>query len=157
MDPGPCRASGAAAADRCGYRSSDEPSRLAIRLVVLGAVLVAVTDGEDLADAASIGGLDGQGETVDLDLVAGLRHAADPVIDQPADRVVFIGVLETEVRVEQLGEIVDVRASVDPRLIVGETHDERLLLVVLVLDLADDLLEQVLDGDEARRPAVFVE
>ena len=34
---------------------------------------------------------------------------------------------------------------------------ERLLLVVLVLDLADDLLEEVLDRDQAGRPAVLVE
>ena len=38
-----------------------------------------------------------------------------------------------------------------------EPDDERLLLVVLVLDLADDLLEQVLDGHEAGGPAVLVE
>ena len=34
---------------------------------------------------------------------------------------------------------------------------ERLLLVVLVLDLAHDLLEEVLDRDQARRAAVLVE
>ena len=59
--------------------------------------------------------------------------------------------------VEQLGQVVDVGPAVDPRLVVREPDDERLLLVVLVLDLADDLLEEVLDRDQARRPAVFVE
>ena len=54
-------------------------------------------------------------------------------------------------------EVVDVGPAVDPRLVVGEPDDQRLLLVVLVLDLADDLLEQVLDGDEAGRAAVLVE
>ena len=47
--------------------------------------------------------------------------------------------------------------AVDPRLVVGEPDDHRLLGVVLVLDLADDLLEQVLDRHEAGRPAVLVE
>ena len=87
----------------------------------------------------------------------GFGTVADAVVDQPADGVVFVGVLEPEVRVEQLGQVVDVGPAVDPRLVVGQPHDERLLLVVLVLDLADDLLEQVLDGHQAGRPAVLVE
>ena len=61
------------------------------------------------------------------------------------------------VDVEQLGEVVDVGAPVDPGLVVGEPDDQRLLDVVLVLDLADDLLEQVLDRDQAGRSAVLVE
>ena len=61
------------------------------------------------------------------------------------------------VDVEQLGQVVDGGPSVDPRLVVGQPDDERLLLVVLVLDLADDLLEQVLDRDQAGRAAVLVE
>ncbi len=36
-------------------------------------------------------------------------------------------------------------------------HDKRRLDVVLVLDLADDLFDQVLERHEARRPAVFVD
>ena len=40
---------------------------------------------------------------------------------------------------------------------VGQALDHRLLDVVLVLDLADDLLEEVLDRDEAGGPAVLVE
>ncbi len=79
------------------------------------------------------------------------------MVDEPADGVVLVGILEPEVRVEQLGEVVDVGTAVDAGLVVGEPHDERLLLVVLVLDLADDLLEEVLDGHQAGRPAVLVE
>ena len=79
------------------------------------------------------------------------------MVDEPADRVVLVGVLEPEVRVEQLGQVVDVGPAVDPGLVVGQPDDQRLLLVVLVLDLADDLLEEVLDGDQAGRPAVLVE
>ena len=61
------------------------------------------------------------------------------------------------VGVEQLGQLVDGDSSVDPDLVVREPDDHLLFLVVLVLDLADDLLEEVLDRDEAGRPAVLVE
>ena len=54
-------------------------------------------------------------------------------------------------------EVVDIGPPVDARLVDGEGHDHRLLDVVLVLDLADDLLEQVLDRHEAGRAAVLVE
>ena len=79
------------------------------------------------------------------------------MVHEPADRVVLLGVLELEVEVEQLEQLVDVGPAVDARLVVGQALDHRLLDVVLVLDLADDLLEQVLDRHEARRAAVLVE
>ena len=61
------------------------------------------------------------------------------------------------VDVEQLARGRRRGPAVDPGLVVGEPDDQRLLLVVLVLDLADDLLEQVLDRDQAGRAAVLVE
>ena len=66
---------------------------------------------------------------------------------------------EFEVYVTNLfAQVVDAGAAVHARLVVGDGHDHRLLLdVVLVLDLADDLLDQVLDGDQAGRAAVLVE
>ena len=118
---------------------------------------VAVAHDEDLADPPPVGRLDGQRQAVHLDLVAGLRDAADPVVDEPADGVVLVLVLERELDVEQLAEVVHVRPAIDPGLVVGELDDHRLFLVVLVLDLADDLLEQVLDGHQAGRAAVLVE
>ncbi len=54
-------------------------------------------------------------------------------------------------------ELVDRRPPVDPGLVVGDPDDQRLLDVVLVLDLADDLLEEVLDRDQAGGAAVLVE
>ena len=54
-------------------------------------------------------------------------------------------------------EVVDVGPAVDPRLVVREADDHRLLGVVLVLDLADDLLEEVLDRDQPGGAAVLVE
>ena len=79
------------------------------------------------------------------------------MIHEPADSVVLLGVLESKVEVEQLQDLVDVGAPVDACLVVGQADDHRLLDVVLVLDLADDLLEQVLDRDQSRGPTVLVE
>ena len=113
---------------------------------------------QHLADPPAVGRLDGQRQPVDLDLVARLRHAADAVVDEPADRVVLVLVLERRGRCRTAPS----RSStdgppVDARLVVGELDDHRLLVVVLVLDLADDLLEQVLDRDQAGGAAVLVE
>ena len=56
------------------------------------------------------------------------------------------------VDVEELGEVVDVHARPAPgSRAVAELLDLGRLAVVLVGDLADDLLEDVLDGDQARR------
>ena len=57
-----------------------------------------LADDEDLADPPAVGRLDGQRQAVDRDLVAGLRDAADAVVDEPADRVVLVLVLEPERR-----------------------------------------------------------
>ena len=76
---------------------------------------------------------------------------------QPAQRVVLLAVLEERVDVQvvpQLPELVDGRAPVDPGPVVVEPDDHRLLHVVLVLDLAHDLLELVLDRDEPGGPPV---
>jgi hypothetical protein len=111
----------------------------------------------DLADAPAVGRLDREHEPVGLDPIAGARHAADAVVDEAADGVVLVLVLEVELRVEQLLEVVDRGAPVDDRLVVRDLLDERLLGVVLVLDLADDLLDEVLDRHEAGRATVLVE
>ena len=83
--------------------------------------------------------------------------AAHVVVDEPADRVELLLVVAFEPRIEMLEEVIHVGAPVDPRGSLAEGHDHRLLLVVLVLDLAHDLLDEVLDGDEAGRAAVLVE
>ena len=58
---------------------------------------------------------------------------------------------------EQLVEVVDRVARRDPHLAAVEVLDLDLLRVVLVGDLADDLLEQVLDRDQAGSAAVLVD
>ena len=59
--------------------------------------------------------------------------------------------------VPDVEQVLDGGAPVDAGPVLVEHLDERLLLVVLVLDLADDLLEEVLDRHQARRAAVLVE
>src|SRR5207249_1591825 len=112
---------------------------------------------QHLADAAPVSRLDRQPQSVDVDRVTRCGHATDAVVDEAADGVVLLGVLELQVEVEQFQQLVDVGPAIDPRLVLGQADDHRLLDVVLILDLADDLLEQVLDRDEAGRPAVLVE
>ena len=63
----------------------------------------------------------------------------------------------SSVDVEQLGEVVDVQRGRHPQPAVAEVLDLGRLAVVLVGDLADDLLEDVLDGDQARGAAVLVD
>ena len=95
-----------------------------------------------------------------LTVAPGVGHPAEAVEDEAADRVVLVPVLEQRLEVEvgpDLAEVVDRGAAVDPGPRVVEPDDHLLLGVVLVLDLADDLLEEVLDGHEAGRPAVLVE
>jgi hypothetical protein len=79
------------------------------------------------------------------------------VEDQPADRVVFGLVLEPQLEAEELLELVHGRSPIHPRLVLRDPDDQRFLDVVLVLDLADDLLEQVFDGDQACCSPVLVE
>ena len=74
--------------------------------------------------------------------------------DEAADGV---PVLVGEGHAEQLVELVDGQAAVDPQLAVGELLDIVVLDVVLVDDLADQLLEAVLQRDEAGDAAVLVD
>ena len=111
----------------------------------------------DGADTAPVGGLDGEAQAVHLDRVTDLGDAADVVVDEAADGVELLLVVAVQRGVEVLQQVVHVGPPVDPRLVLAEGHDHGLLLVVLVLDLAHDLLDEVLDGDEAGRAAVLVE
>ena len=48
-------------------------------------------------------------------------------------------------------------AAVDQVALRAELFDQGGLLVVLILDLADDLLDDVLEGDDPLDPAVLVD
>jgi len=113
-------------------------------------------------DAAGVrlGHFDGDTGGV-FDHFAAHRHPAQKHEDQTAQRVDlflvhFLGIgqglvdLSLEFLKRGLGEgKVDAGAFLRPELSVVE--------VVLVLDLADDLFDQVFDGDKAIHPAVFVD
>src|SRR5205809_5916951 len=79
-----------------------------------------------------------------LDHVSWLRGAAKLPEDEAGHGVV---VLDRQVDAELLVEVVDRERAVDPDAPVRELLDRLVREVELVLDLADDLLEQVLDRD----------
>ena len=109
--------------------------------------------GADLVAAAG-GVLGGEAQAVRLDRGARDRDQPEVLGHQAADAV---DVLLLDVEAEQLVEVVDRVARGDPGRAVVELLDLDLLLVVLVGDLADDLLEDVLDRDQAGRAAVLVD
>ena len=79
---------------------------------------------------------------------------AEQVEDQAADGVP-LGV--GELRAELVAHLVDRRSSRDAQCAVCQVFDDGRLDVVLVGDLADDLLEQVLERDQPGRAAVLVD
>src|SRR4029077_20190661 len=81
---------------------------------------------------------DGRGGARDRDPAEGVRQ-------QPGHR---LHVLLFQVDAEQLAEFGRRQPGGDPGRAVGEPFYRRLLVVVLVGDLADDLLQDVLDGDQ---------
>src|SRR5689334_8572885 len=100
----------------------------------------------DALDLAPAHPLDDDAESAERELLAVARHAAEVLVDETADRRHVLGL---ELLPQRLRELVDretagdpVAAAVEPRLDLG------LLDVVLVADVADDLLEHVLDRDE---------
>ena len=90
----------------------------------------------------------------DVDRLARDRDVAEQVEDQAADRVPGPG---GQLGVDQLVDLVDRQAGADPQLAAAELLDRRLLDVELVDDLAHQLLDEVLEGDQAGRAAVLVD
>src|SRR5258708_7044000 len=82
------------------------------------------------------------------------RHPAQPLGEQPAHGLHVLGL---DADAEQLRELLDRQPGGDPGPAFAEPFHRGLLLVVLVSDLADDLLENVLDGDQPRGAAVLVD
>src|SRR6476619_3633994 len=92
-------------------------------------------------------------QTLELPLLARFRDLAEQVEDEPADR---IPLLVREFRIEQLVHIVDRRLprhAVDP---VADLDHVGHFGVVLVRDLPDQLLEQILERDDAGDRPVLV-
>ena len=84
----------------------------------------------------------------------GCGGPAELAEDEAGDRVV---VLLRQLGAELLVEVVDRERAVDADAVVVDPLDRLVGQVVLVLDLADDLLEQVLERDDPLDGAVLVD
>src|SRR6266545_3313881 len=107
-----------------------------------------------LLDARALDLVDAEAQAVVLDLVAALRRAPELAEDEAADRVV---VLLRQLDAELLVEVVDREGAVDADRVGVEPLDGLVRQVELVLDLADDLLEHVLERDDPDHVSVLVE
>src|SRR5271166_1730843 len=100
--------------------------------------------------------LGAQPQPVRNHLGAGQRHAAEFQRQQAADGV-DVEIL-FELHIVELAEVLDRQPCGHPKLLVGQLLDRRDLIgVVLVGDLADDLLQHVLDRHQPRGGPVFVD
>ena len=95
-------------------------------------------------------------QPADRHRLAAPRHPAELVRDQAADGLELVGRQDD---VERLVDRRERRVAGDALAAVGERVDARLgvVLVELVLDLADDLLEHVLDREQAGGVAELVD
>ena len=89
--------------------------------------------------------------------LAGLGHAAGEHEGEAAQRVDIL-LDRAEPGVDRLGDVVELGAGVGLPAAVLERDQQALgLLVMLVLDLADDLLDHVLDGEQPLGAAELVD
>src|SRR5689334_6721152 len=92
-------------------------------------------------------------ETIDVEALADVRHASQVREQVPADSFES---LAFDCHAESIHDLVDAHLSTEDERAVGLLDDRFALDVVLVANLADDLLEQILDGDEPGGAAVLV-
>ena len=107
----------------------------------------------DLLDVVVGDAGDGDVEGLEVEAGAGLGQAAELLHDPAADG----GHIRVAFQAEMLRKVVKAHLGVDQVGIGGQLGDGRLLLVVLVPDLADQLLQNVLHRDDAAGAAVFVD
>ena len=104
--------------------------------------------------AAIVGAQDLEEEVIDDDALAAPRQMAETMHHEAADGIEF---LIRIIRAEILVEILDRRQRLDGVMRGAVFADRALLLhVMLVLDIADDLLQHILDGDDTGDAAVLV-
>src|SRR5689334_22358328 len=107
----------------------------------------------DLVDAAALRLEDLDLDVADREALARRRDAAEVRDHEPADG---LEALALDVDAEALGRGVDVDLGAEDEDAVALVDDRLRLDVVLVADLADDLLEHVLDRHEPGGAAVLV-
>src|SRR6266568_4325343 len=105
------------------------------------------------ADPPAIHALHHDPIAVERQLVAGAGDASQHRVDESADGR-DLGVLEGAA--ERLRQIVERDAAVHPVTVAVLVDGRRLGDIVLVADLPDDLLQDVLQGDQSGRPAELV-
>ncbi|BDZ65426.1 hypothetical protein GCM10025877_23640 [Agromyces mangrovi Wang et al. 2018] len=92
---------------------------------------------------------------LELEALTRIRQPAPLGDDEPGDRLV---VAARQIVADEARDLVEVHVAVhDPRAVGVELGARPGLIVVLVADLADQLLGEVLDGDDADEPAVLVD
>src|SRR5688572_11338145 len=93
------------------------------------------------------------------DVLAPHRYASQLGEYQPAQRLdILIGACGGEVDTGSLLEALEIDARIGDESAVAAVEDLRLLVdVMLVVDVADDLLDEILDGNESVGTAIFVD
>ena len=107
-----------------------------------------------LVDPPALGVEHLDAQAVELEALADRRDAADVRQQIAADGLEPFAL---DLDVQPLRDLVDVHLAAEDEAAVAFVDDRLRLDVVLVADLADDLLEQILDGDQPGGPAVFVD
>src|SRR6185503_17116691 len=108
----------------------------------------------DAADALALDRLHHEARAGCLEGLALAREAPELCGDEAAERVVRLGRLDLQP--ERLAHVLERDARVHERLGLGDGEHELVLDVVFIADLADDLLDEVLDRHEAGGAAVFI-
>src|ERR671919_1402119 len=154
---GPCRSDFNRVPSACGGREKAGVPRRADSPAG-GLVLLDLAGREELdlepLDARAVDLDHLEAEAVIGDLVASLGGSSELPEDEACNRVV---VLLWQLLLELLVEVVDRERAVDAQAPVLEPFQRLVREVVLVLDLADDLLEQVLERDDALEGPVLVD
>src|SRR6185503_15328879 len=109
----------------------------------------------DAADALSLDRLHHEARSRGLEGLALARESPELCGDEAAQRVVRLGRLDLQP--EGLAHVLERDASVHERLGLRNGEHELVLDVVFIADLADDLLDEVLDRHKAGGAAVFVD
>src|SRR5690606_6970369 len=128
--------------------ASTAPSPCAAGVVGSASFAVGLARDLDGLNASSVSAEHSEAEAAEVEILAAARQPAELVHDRPADGVVL---LVAQVRREVLVEVLDPRQAEHVIAPVALVLDRLgLLRVVLVVDIADDLLEDMLDRRKPR-------
>src|SRR5262249_48058590 len=98
--------------------------------------------------------LDSEGQIMPGDHIAGIGDAVLNLQDQRGDRAVLIYIANPQI--EGVQDLPDGNVAGHQQLVLAHTLQGRLFLLQFVLDLADDLFQQILQGQHAGDAAELV-